>query len=131
MAFASCLPSPSLFVLVRLLPQDDLSLYLYLHIFYCACIFNFLEIYAQVLVCIGSVPAYLIPEDICTSYVLFLLTCMGSMLACSILEDMCISSVLSLLSCTGSVLGYSIPRGYVHNFLVFSDLQRSPWWKIH
>ena len=95
-AFASCLPSPSLFVLVRLLPQDDLSLYLYLRIFYCACIFNFLEIYAQVLVCIGSVPAYLIPRGYMHKLCTFS------------------SNLYGIYACMFN------SRGYVHKFCTFS-----------
>ena len=40
-------PSPSLLVLVRLLPWVNLGLYLYLYLFYCACMFNSHKICAQ------------------------------------------------------------------------------------
>ena len=43
----TCLPSPSLLVLVRLLPWVNLGLYLYLYLFYCAFMFNSHKICAQ------------------------------------------------------------------------------------
>ena len=49
MACTFCLPSLSLLVLVRLLPQGDLGLYLYFYLFYCAYIFNSQRIYVQTL----------------------------------------------------------------------------------
>ena len=61
-ACASCLPSLSLPVLVRLLPRGDLGLYLYLYFFYYACIFNSFWICAHILACIGFVPTYSIPS---------------------------------------------------------------------
>ena len=43
----TCLPSLSLLVLVRLLPRDDLGLYLSLYLFYHACKFNSRRICAR------------------------------------------------------------------------------------
>ena len=61
-------PSLSLPVLVRLLSRDDLGLYLYLYFFYCACMFNSLEICAQVcMMCLHDQ----FPRDMCTSSVYF------------------------------------------------------------
>ena len=50
----TCLLSPSLPTLMRLLPRGDLGLYLYLYLFSCACIFNSLGIYAQILAFFSS-----------------------------------------------------------------------------
>ena len=59
---ATCLPSPSLPVLVRLLPRGDLGLYLYFYLFYCARIFNSYRICARTWIYIGFMPTYSIPR---------------------------------------------------------------------
>ena len=68
-AYAFCLPSLSLPILVRLFSRGGLGLYLYLYLFHCARIFNSLKIYAKILACIGlHIP---FPKDMCTGFVFF------------------------------------------------------------
>jgi len=93
-ACSSCLPSLSLPIMARLLPQGDLGLYLYLYLFYCAYIFNSLKIYAQILACIGSVLAYSIPKGYVHKLCIFLFWFIWDLcLHIQFLEDMCTSSV--------------------------------------
>ena len=136
-ACTSCLPSLSLPVMARLLAQGDLGLYLYLYLFYCAYIFNSLEICAQILACIGSVLAYSILEGYVHKFYIFLFWFIWYLcLHIQFLEDMFTSSIFfssdlygiyacifnsrricaqvlysSLLHCMGSVLAYSILGG--------------------
>ena len=65
----TCLLSPSLLVLVRLLPRDDLGLYLCLYFFYCAYIFNSLGICAQIMAAQGLRLHIQFPQDMCTNFV--------------------------------------------------------------
>ena len=96
----TCLLSPSLPTLMRLLPRGDLGLYLYLYLFSCACIFNSLGIYAQILAffssdlhgicaCIFNSPGGYV-HKFCI--LLFWLAC-DLCLHIQFLEDMCTSSV--------------------------------------
>ena len=127
-----CLPSLFLFVLVRLLPWDDLGLYLYLYLFYCACIFNSFKICVWILACIRYVLAYSILSRYVHKFYILLFWLVWSLcLHVQFPQDMCTSSILSLLTCMGFVPAYSIPEGYVHKWPWCSDLQGSPWWKIH
>ena len=114
--------SPSLPILVRLLPRDDLGLYLYLCLFHYARIFNnSLWICAQLLCSFLLTVHIQFSEDTCTSSVFpSFLTCMWSMPAYSTPEGYVHKfCVLSFLSHLGFVPAYSIPERYVHKLLVF------------
>ena len=107
---------------MRLLPQGDNGLYLYIYIFYCACIFNSFEICAQIQACIGSVPVYSIPLGYMHKFcILFFWLVWDSCLHIQFLEDMCTSCVPSLLTCIGSMPACSISLRYVHKFCTFSS----------
>ena len=117
-AFRQYLSSPSLSlpVLVRLLPQSDLGLNLYLYLFHCAYIFNSLRICTQFLY---YVPACSILEGYVHNF--YILT----------LFDWCVAYAYifnshgiyaQVLYCIGSVPAYSILVGCVHNFCIVQDL---------
>ena len=124
-AYAFCLPSLSLPILVRLFSRGGLGLYLYLYLFHYACIFNSLKIYAKIMACIGLHIQF--PEDMCTSFVFFFFQLVWDLcLHIQFLEDMCTSSVFFSSSWYRICACISIPRRYVHKWPQCSDLQGSP-----
>ena len=80
--------------------------------------FNSRRICARILTFIGSVPAYSIPEGMCSSSVFFLSDLYGICACIFNSHRIC----AWFLYCMGSVLACSIPGGYVHDFCIVWEL---------
>ena len=125
------------------LAQGDIGLYLYLYLFFAlACSIPVGYVHEICMMCLHVQ----FPEDMCTNFDLYricacifnswricgqvlcssFLTCMGFRVCMFNSRKIC----AWLLYCMGSMLSYSIPVGYVHDFMC-SDLLDYFGWKIH
>ena len=111
---------PSLLILVRLLPHGGLGLYLYLYLFYRACILNVSRICARILTFIGSMLAYSIPSGYVHKFCVLPFWFVWFVAYAFIFNSNRIYAQFQY--CIGFVLAYSIPSRYVQKFCILTCL---------